>query len=180
MKILVASDIHGRISRMSILKKRIDEFDPETIFLLGDFMYNGPRNGVPDDYDPMGVSKILNEYASKIIGVRGNCDSRIDGSLLEFPLEDVRRFKLGDYFFDLYHGDDFSIDLLKDEPGDILVSGHTHIQVLEKKDDRYFLNPGSTSFPKGGNEPSYATIEDDIIRIRRLEDGSVIKELKLK
>lgn len=180
MKILVASDIHGRIKRMSLLKKRIDEFDPETIFLLGDFMYNGPRNGVPDDYDPMEVSKILNEYANKIVGVRGNCDSRIDGSLLQFPLEDVRRFKMGNYFFDLYHGDDFSIALLKDEPEDILVSGHTHIQVLERKGDRYFLNPGSISFPKGGNEPSYATIEDDTVRIRRLEDGSVIKELKLK
>lgn len=180
MKILVASDIHGRLKRMLTLQKRIDEFNPDSIFLLGDFMYNGPRNGVPDDYDPMEVSKLLNLYAKKVIAVRGNCDSRIDGTLLEFPLEDVRRFKLGNYFFDLYHGDDFSLDLLKDEPNDVLVSGHTHIQVLEKKNDRYYLNPGSTSFPKGGNEPSYATIEDDMICIRKLEDGSVIKELKLQ
>ncbi len=180
MKILIASDIHGRITRMSLLKKRIDEFAPDKLFLLGDFMYNGPRNGVPDDYDPMGVCEILNLYADKVIAVRGNCDSRIDGSLLKFPLEDVRRFKIDDYSFDLYHGDDFSLNLLKDEPGDILISGHTHIQVLEKKDDRLFLNPGSTSFPKGGNEPSYATIEGDLISIRKLDDGSVIKQMRVK
>ncbi len=180
MKILIASDIHGRLNRMKTLKERIDEFNPDKIFLLGDYMYNGPRNGVPDDYDPMGVSELLNVYADKIIGVRGNCDSRVDGWLLSFPLEDVRRLKLGDFYFDLYHGDDYSIDLLKAEAGDILVSGHTHIQVLEKNGDKYYLNPGSTSFPKGGNEASYATMEDDIITIRKLEDGSKIKEMKIK
>ncbi len=179
MKILVASDIHGRLSRMEILKQRIFEFKPEKIFLLGDFMYNGPRNGVPDDYDPMAVSKLLNEFSAKVIAVRGNCDSRIDSSLLEFTLEDCPRFELDGRFFDLYHGDEYSLALLKAKEGDILCSGHTHIQVLEKKDEKIFLNPGSTSFPKGGNEPSYATIEGNVIQIRKLFDGSVIKELQI-
>ncbi len=179
MKILVASDIHGRLNRMKILKDRIDEFNPDKIFLLGDYMYNGPRNGVPDDYDPMEVSNLLNLYADKIIGVRGNCDSRVDEWLLSFHLENVRRFELDGHCFDLYHGDEFTQNLLKVEDGDILISGHTHIQVLEKKGNNIYLNPGSTSFPKGGNEPSYATIEDDLIAIRRLENGCKIKELKL-
>lgn len=179
MKILVASDIHGRVERMKLLEKQILAFNPDKIFLLGDFMYNGPRNGVPDDYEPMEVSKILNKYSSKIIGVRGNCDSRIDSSLLAFPLEDCPRFEYGGRYFDLYHGDEYSIVLLKAQDGDILCSGHTHVQVLEKKDNKIYLNPGSTSFPKGGNEPSYATIEDDLIAIRRLVDSTPIKELKI-
>ncbi len=179
MKILIASDIHGRVERMKMLEKQILAFDPDKIFLLGDFMYNGPRNGVPSDYEPMEVSKILNKYASKIVGVRGNCDSRIDGSLLDFPLEDCPRFEYGGHYFDLYHGDEYSIALLKAQDGDILCSGHTHVQVLEKRDDKIYLNPGSTSFPKGGNDPSYATIEDNLITIRRLSDSSQIKELNI-
>ena len=63
--------------------------------------------------------------------------------------------------------------------GDILVSGHTHIQVLEKKDGMIWLNPGSISFPKGGNEASYATIEDNFITIRKVVDASPIKELSI-
>lgn len=180
MRIFVASDIHGRIKRMEILKKRIEEFHPDKIFFLGDFMYNGPRNGVPDDYDPIGTSDLLNEFADKVIAVRGNCDSRVDGFLLKFPLEDYRRFELDGINYDLYHGDDFSLELLKPQKGDFLISGHTHIQILEEKDGMFFLNPGSTSFPKGGNEPSYATIEGKHVAIRRLMDGSVIKEMDLK
>lgn len=179
MRIFIASDIHGRIKRMKTLQKRIAEFNPEKIFFLGDFMYNGPRNGVPDDYDPMGTSDLLNEYAEKVIAVRGNCDSRVDSFLLKFPLEDYRRFELDGIYYDLYHGDEFTLELLKPEKGDFLISGHTHIQVLEKKDEMYFLNPGSISFPKGGNEPSYATIEGKHVAIRRLEDGSIIKEVDL-
>ena len=179
MKILIASDIHGRVERMKMLKERIAEFQPDRIFLLGDYLYNGPRNGVPNDYEPMEVSKMLNQYASKIIGVRGNCDSRVDGMLLAFPLEDSPRFEMDGHFFDLYHGDEYSIALLKAQKGDILVSGHTHIQVLEKKDGMIWLNPGSISFPKGGNEASYATIEDDLITIRKVVDASPIKELSI-
>lgn len=180
MKILVASDTHGRIEHVKKLAERIKEFDPDKIFFLGDYMYNGPRNGVPDDYDPIGVSEILNEFADKVIGVRGNCDSRVDSFLLKFPLEDYRRFELDGIYYDLYHGDEFTLELLKPEKGDVMISGHTHIQVLEEKDGMYFLNPGSTSFPKGGNEASYATIEEKLISIRRLEDSSVIKEMLIK
>ncbi|HBN00348.1 MAG TPA: phosphodiesterase, partial [Firmicutes bacterium] len=47
MKILIASDIHGRVQRMKMLEERNAEFHPDCIFLLGDYLYNGPRNGVP-------------------------------------------------------------------------------------------------------------------------------------
>lgn len=180
MRILVASDTHGRIEHVKELEKRINEFNPDKIFLLGDYMYNGPRNGVPNDYDPIAVSEILNKFADRVIGVRGNCDSRVDAFLLQFPLEDYRRFELDGINYDLYHGDEFTLELLKPEKGDVMISGHTHIQVLEEKDGLYYLNPGSTSFPKGGNEASYATIEGKLISVRRLEDGSVIKELTIK
>ncbi|MDD6486716.1 MAG: phosphodiesterase [Spirochaetales bacterium] len=57
------------------------------------------------------------------------------------------------------------------EPGTIIVSGHTHVPVLEYEDGRYFVNPGSISLPKDGSSAGYATIETGA--------GGAIKEICL-
>ena len=62
---------------------------------------------------------------------------------------------------------------------DALFYGHTHLWKLEKSDNVIVCNTGSITFPKGGNEPTFATIdEDNVIRIRFL-NGFVIKEMSL-
>ena len=68
MKALIASDIHGRLAAAKKLERAIERCKPNAIILLGDYLYNGPRNGVPQDYDPMAVCQILNRFASKVIG----------------------------------------------------------------------------------------------------------------
>ena len=170
MRLLMASDIHGRLKRAERCAALLDRLQPDTIFLLGDYLYNGPRNGVPDDYDPLKVSEILNRYKDKIIGVRGNCDSRVDDLLLAFPLLDNRQLTLEGVEFDLYHGDEFSQKSLAPHPGAVLCSGHTHIYVLKKENGFIFLNPGSISFPKNGNPPTYALFDGKTFEIRSFDD----------
>ena len=71
--------------------------------------------------------------------------------------------------------------------GTIIVSGHTHVPVLERfsqpNGEYIALNPGSISIPKGGSEPGYAVIEVAAhgmeIRLCALS-GKVLKELKNK
>lgn len=179
MKILFASDIHGRLERAKRLAQLIDKENPDRILLLGDYLYNGPRNGVPADYDPMQVSLILNRFVDKIIGVRGNCDSRIDDELLHFPLVDNRQLVLAGLEFDLYHGDAFSLKGLAPHPGAVLVSGHTHLYILKKENGFIYLNPGSISFPKGGNPATYGLFSDKTFEIRRFEDDGVLTSLKI-
>ena len=58
------------------------------------------------------------------------------------------------------------------EKGAVIVSGHTHVPVLEYEAERYFVNPGSISLPKDGSSAGYATIETG--------DGGAIKEICLK
>lgn len=58
------------------------------------------------------------------------------------------------------------------EKGAVIVSGHTHVPVLEYEDGRYFVNPGSISLPKDGSSAGYAIIET-------AENGAV-KEICLK
>ena len=54
--------------------------------LLGDLLYHGPRNPLPQDYNPQIVIKLLNSVKDKIIAIRGNCDSEVDQMVLEFPM----------------------------------------------------------------------------------------------
>lgn len=177
MKVLIASDTHGRLNAVKKLKTIIEKENPEKIILLGDFLYHGPRNGVPTDLNPIEVANLLNSFASKIIAVRGNCDARVDQMLLKFDFPDYQEVELNGYICHLFHGD--LLNLFKAKAGDLVISGHTHVPVLHQEGGIVFLNPGSTSFPKGRYPASFALWNDGFIRIKSLEDESVLKEIAL-
>ena len=86
MKIAFISDIHGVPSTLSAALMVIDTLGYDKLVLLGDLLYHGPRNGVPDFYDPVRVAAILNERKENIIAVRGNCDAEVDQMMVEFPI----------------------------------------------------------------------------------------------
>lgn len=179
MKVLIASDIHGRVQAAKRLEAIILSLQPERIILLGDYLYNGPRNGVPFDYDPMAVSVILNKYARLIVGVRGNCDSRIDQDMLRFPFKDSAIIHVNGYRCDLIHGDLLTSSLVDVQRGDILMFGHTHVPMLKREEGVIYFNPGSPSFPKNGFEASYGWMEGTHIEIRKLEDDTPFMEMEL-
>ena len=75
MKLLIASDIHGSAKWC---RKMLDAFDNEgadRLVLLGDILYHGPRNPLPDEYSPKDVFEMINTLAGKITAVSGKCDS---------------------------------------------------------------------------------------------------------
>ena len=179
MKVLIASDSHGRLLAVKKYDRLVQRYNPDRIVLLGDFLYNGPRNGVPSDYDPMACSVIFNKYAAKTIAVRGNCDSRIDQTLLHFKMEDSKVVFLNGFRCDLIHGDLLTGDLLSVSRGDILMYGHTHVYMLKSEDGVTYLNPGSISFPKNGLPPTYAVMEGNHLEIRNLDDDLPLVSLDL-
>ena len=179
MRILIASDIHGRLQAAKKLDQLIVAYRPDRVILLGDYLYNGPRNGVPSDYDPLAVSSILNKHARLIVGIRGNCDSRVDESLLRFPLEDSRIVLHNGYRCDLVHGDLLTSNLLDVQRGDVVMFGHTHVYMLKKEEGVTYLNPGSISFPKNGNPATYGVMENTHLEIRKLEDDLPVATLDL-
>lgn len=180
MRILVTGDIHGRVGPAKKLCSLILSLRPDKILMVGDYLYGGPRTAISPDYDPMGVANLLNRHSAKIIGVRGDCDSRSDQSVLHFQMwKDSRVLNFGSGRIDLIHGDLLTSDIVSVERGDILVFGHTHVPVLKKEDGVIYLNPGSPSYPKGGSPASFAFIDGSIISLRRLDDASSFAELQL-
>ena len=97
MKLMIASDIHGSASWCrKMLESREAEGAPR-LLLLGDILYHGPRNDLPDQYNPKEVLAMLNPLRQSIFCVRGNCDTEVDQMVLTFPI-------LADYAL-LYAGD---------------------------------------------------------------------------
>ena len=50
MKFLIASDIHGSAFYCRQLLSAVEKENPDRILLLGDLLYHGPRNDLPEGY----------------------------------------------------------------------------------------------------------------------------------
>lgn len=158
MRLLFISDIHGVPSALEAALDKASAIGYDKIVLLGDLLYHGPRNGVPDFYDPVKVAKILNGLKNSIVAVRGNCDAEVDQMMFEFPMmSDYAIFDSGKDVFFLTHGhlwNEYRIPPVG--IGTVLAHGHTHIpenKLLEC--GLRIFNPGSVALPKGGSSRSF-------------------------
>lgn len=177
MKLFIISDIHGSLY---YLKKVMEIFEKENydkLVILGDELYHGPRNSLPKDYSPKEVIEILNKYKDKIIAVRGNCDSEVDQMVLSYPImSDYSMIYLGNKRVFLTHGHIYNIDNpLPMLEGDILLYGHFHIPMIEKKEERYFFNPGSISLPKNNSNHSFAILDETKFQIKDLDENILME-----
>lgn len=181
MKLLFISDIHGSLY---YIKKAIEVFKEEKadyLAILGDELYHGPRNPLPLEYNPMGVAELLNQFADRIIAVKGNCDSEVDELVLNFPIMAPSSIILynGRRLF-LTHGHIYNESNLPNlSDGDVLIYGHIHIPKAEKKDNIYIINPGSISLPKEGKPSTYGILEDNIFKIKAFEGNRTLMQLIL-
>ncbi len=180
MKLFFISDIHGSISS---LRTALDFFESERadrIIVLGDSLYHGPRNPLPEDYSPAEVAALLNCYKDKIIAVRGNCDSEVDQMLIEYPMmETSSTVLLNDRKMFLTHGHIYNPENLPHlSSGDIFAFGHIHLPVAEKQGEVYIFNPGSITLPKGGNPKSYGIYDGNNLSVKSF-DGAILAEIKI-
>lgn len=183
MRLMFASDIHGDIFRAKQLLDAYGREGAEKLFLLGDLLYFGPRNKLTDSYDPQAVIRLLNENKEKFVCVRGNCDAEVDQMVLEFPIMAEYAYLCVDsYSMLLTHGHKINMETAKNlKSGEILVHGHTHIPCIERLGEgNIYINPGSTTYPKENNPPSYMVYEGGVFEIKHLESGEIIKKIDLR
>ena len=174
MKLMIASDIHGDAV---CTKKLICEFErvgADKLLLLGDVLYHGPRNDLPEGYAPKEVISLLNPLKDKILCVRGNCDTEVDQMVLDFPV-------LADYSYivtdgiEMFatHGHNYNMENCKNlGEGTVLLHGHTHVPaVIPFGNKNVYINPGSVSIPKENSPKSYILYENRVFSFCKLENG---------
>lgn len=180
MKYMIASDIHGSFYYCSKMLEAYEREGAEKLLLLGDLLYHGPRNDLPKDYAPKKVIESLNEKKQDLLCVRGNCEAEVDQMVLSFPvMAEYAWLHLDGLDIFATHGHLHNKEAMPPlKAGDILLHGHTHVQAMEKAGDCWYINPGSVSIPKEGNENSYMIYENRTFIIKNLK-GDEIRRLEL-
>ena len=175
MKWFIASDLHGSYLYCEKMLEAFRREGADRILLLGDILYHGPRNGLPEAYDPKKVIDMLNPLADRIVSVRGNCDAEVDQVVLQFPImADYMMLQSGARTVIATHGHIYNMDHLPPLPkGTVLLHGHTHVQVCQPFGDYVYVNPGSVTFPKQDSVRGYIVLEDGRFTWKDL-DGNVL------
>ena len=105
--------------------------------------------------------------------------------VLELPVQAPYAYAMLDGFrMVAVHGHTVMSDAEKDAmakhmKADLFISGHIHTNVLEKRGETIFLNPGSPSLSKREDGRStIAMLDDEKIQILDIDTDEVLMELK--
>ncbi|MFI3272411.1 MAG: phosphodiesterase [Pseudomonadota bacterium] len=165
VRYVVFSDVHGSSTCTASMMERVAALKPDAILLLGDLLYHGPRNPLPEGHDAAECVKIFNAHKDDIVAIRGNCDADVDLMVLDFPLPDRLLMKIDGVIIDMRHG---HRELLPDRfdtvaANTVLLCGHRHVPRAETvtcaHGDVHIWNVGSISLPKNGSVATYAIVE---------------------
>ncbi|WP_198471165.1 phosphodiesterase [Acetomicrobium sp. S15 = DSM 107314] len=172
-RVAIIADTHGSITAWEGACAVWGAVD--AIFHVGDVLYHGPRNPMPDGYDPKVLAEEINASTTPVFLVRGNCDAPIDEVLLKWPVSAPLLVSWWNGRLLLFsHGED--PEAFREKAilcgATVAVSGHTHLASIKRERNVIFLNPGSASLPKGELPPSVALLDDEGIAIFSLSDGS--------
>ena len=181
MKLLICSDIHGDIECMNKILEIFNKDAYDRLVILGDILYHGPRNDLPENYAPKKVIEALNAVSDKVLAVRGNCDTEVDQMVLSFPiLSDYAMLFLDGVRVYLTHGHKYSPTTPPPlQSGDVMLYGHTHVLKIEYIGDNVFINPGSITLPKESNPRTYMCYENAEFTIFDFY-GNKIKQISVK
>ncbi len=177
MKLYIASDIHGSAYWCRKMLEAYKASGAQKLVLLGDILYHGPRNDLPEEYNPKAVIEMLNPLAAEILAVRGNCESEVDGMVLAFPVcADYGMIADENATIMLSHGHRAVPAMPKET---VYLTGHTHVPLWEELDNCRHGNPGSVSIPKEGSAHSVILYEGGLFQWMDLENGQVYREIRL-
>lgn len=106
--------------------------------------------------------EILSAFSShsSLFAVCGNCDE----AHVRRALPKERLFNLSGINIGLIHGERKNFSYIyelkaKFQGADLIIFGHSHIPTLERIESTIFFNPGSLTYPRGGNPPSFGIME---------------------
>ncbi len=176
MTYLIISDIHGSYENLTKVIEQLHFFAADKIISLGDVYYHGPRNPLPEGYDPMKISELLNELYlyDSFKSVKGNCDAEVDQMISDFPFQKEIKFTFNKKKILCHHGHH---EVKNIDEYDIIFQGHTHISKIEKCHETYIVNPGSISLPKAMDSQNFIIMNEKGITIYDLNTQKEINKI---
>ena len=127
MKLLVFSDSHGHIERMSLAVKQAA---PDVVLHLGDNIGDARK-----------LSAQLPNTA--VYMVKGNCDSYAIGDLEQtLCLEGAKIYMAHGHMYNVKMGLTSFVYRAQETGADIALYGHTHVAALERLNGLWLMNPG--------------------------------------
>lgn len=138
-KIVIMSDNHGDQSMIEYVKQQ----EPRADYYI--------HCGDSEAYDV----RVLEGF----ICVKGNNDWSLDlPKEVKLNVEGVPILITHGQYFGYFNRELAMNDLLTRNECQVLISGHTHMPMFEKDGSFYYINPGSTTLPRGGSARSYAVL----------------------
>ena len=138
-KIVIMSDNHGDDQALELVKR----LEPAADYYI--------HCGDSETYN----FALLNEYYS----VKGNNDWHLNlPTQLTMEIEGYKVLVTHGQYFGYFNREYAMNDLLTQNHAQILICGHTHMPMFMQDGDYYYVNPGSTSFPRGGSKKSYGVL----------------------
>lgn len=133
MKILLVSDTHGNDEILEKLHNQHPDCDL--------YLHAGDSQSNPYAIRPF-------------IAIKGNCD---------YDVNFLPCLQLGTPYGNLYmqHYPYFKDEIINNSKIKIFIHGHTHQRRFERVGDVYFINPGSTTYPRDPYGPSYCILKID-------------------
>jgi putative phosphoesterase len=178
MRIGVISDTHGSISAW---QQAYNNYLSQTDLIIhcGDLLYHGPRNPLPEGYNPDELCSIFNALEKPIIFIRGNCDTEVDQMILDYPLESPYAHIFTEQWRILvHHGHHNLLPAQTKKLYNLIISGHTHLPSLTKENGIIYLNPGSPTLPKDEEKtPTIAIIDEEAIVIWNIKTGEEVQKM---
>lgn len=144
MKIIVFSDSHGYLENMKTAVNNFNDLD--ILIHLGDFLK-----------DSVKIASLFDSL--KVYGVSGNNDFTDELRKLTLDISGNKIFLAHGDQYDIYYNTDKLYYAGKECGANIMLFGHTHKPFLEQTEDCLILNPGSISYPRGGNICTFAIID---------------------
>lgn len=157
MKLMIASDLHGSAFYCRQLLAAMEREQPDKLLLLGDILYHGPRNDLPEGYAPKEVIAMLNPLRSgccacAATAIRGGPDGaglpdfgRLCPAVCRFPHSVCHPRP------PLQHGLPAAAC-----QGGYFAARHTHVPAWQEfGSGNLYLNPGSVAIPKENSAHSY-------------------------
>ena len=173
-RLIITADIHGNYNSWLSIKSLLGKTD--SLVVAGDLFDTKYGNYSNPEFDPEAIKKDLNTFSHPFFYVYGNCDvsSFFPGfnAVLDFEINKKKIY--------MSHG---HRKIPCNGKVDLVIQGHTHIAVLEKKNKQVFMNPGTITSPRNGRY-TYGIMENKkpavtLILENQKKLGVVPKDTKL-